>query len=429
MTSESADRWVFVRMLSGAVAVQALISASNFAVGLLLVRRTSPAQYGYYVLITAAVLLATALQSSFIQPPMVIRLTRSTPSERSDLIGGLYKDQRRLILYAAALIGAAVAVLGLGRRISWPQFAILASGAAAVIAALRREFFRMVLFAYRRPEDVLRSDFFYCILLIVGAFAATFAPLPAATAALALALAALLGGSLLGRNLWRHEPWSRRVPSGTLQQIAPDGAWSAFGGGVHWLFSQGYSYLVAAVINVTAVAALSATKLFVMPVALLSVGIGTLMLPTASRWNNHHPAIPVLGRLALFAIGLDALASIYFLAVWFARGWIFSHVLKRHFAQGDLLLLLWFAIALVTVFRDQLLYFLTTRSRFKATSLLTLASAAVSLTMSFILLREFGTVGASVGLLIGEVFNTIGILVLSLHEAMRAPNSLLTAAS
>jgi hypothetical protein len=43
---------VFVRMFSGAVAIQGMLSASSIVVGLLLVRRTSNAQYGYYVLIT-----------------------------------------------------------------------------------------------------------------------------------------------------------------------------------------------------------------------------------------------------------------------------------------------------------------------------------------------------------------------------------------
>lgn len=425
MTFKLTGRWVFLRMLIGAVAVQALVSASNFAVGLLLVRRTSTVQYGYYVLITTAVLLATTLQGAFVQPPMVIRLTRSTKSAWADLVGGLYKDQRRLITYASVLMCAAVLALYLGRRTNWQVLVMLVFGAIAVAAALRREFFRMVLFAHRRPETVLRSDFFYCICLVGGAFAATFAPVPAATAALTFGISALIGGSLLAGNLRRHELWNPNAPSGTLKQIAADGAWSAFGAGVHWLSSQGYTYLVAATINVAAVAALSATRLFCTPVVLLSVGIGTLMLPTASRWNNNHRAIAVLGRLALFALALDGLSSIYFLVVWYARGWIFGHVLKKHFPQGDPLLLVWFAITLVTVFRDQMLYFLTTRARFKATSLLALFSALLALTIGFIMIRHIGPVGASLGLLIGEAFNAMGILVLSLREAKRAPAALL----
>ena len=47
-----------------------MLSAANFAVGLLLVRRSTDMQYGYYVLVTTAVLFATTFpQGAFIQPP------------------------------------------------------------------------------------------------------------------------------------------------------------------------------------------------------------------------------------------------------------------------------------------------------------------------------------------------------------------------
>src|ERR1700730_15100970 len=102
-------RTAFLRMLSGGVAIQAIISASNFIVGLLLVRRTPDAQYGYYVLIATVVLLSTTLQGAFIQPPMLIRFTRSNQYERANLSGGLLRDQGRFVpLIAIATLMIAV---------------------------------------------------------------------------------------------------------------------------------------------------------------------------------------------------------------------------------------------------------------------------------------------------------------------------------
>ncbi len=419
-----------MRMLSSAVAVQAILSASNFIVGLLLVRRTADIQYGYYVLIITAILLATTLQNSFIQPPMVIKLTNSDKSERARLIGSLYGDQRRLVPCAAlgaVLIGLIAWFRG---HLSWQLVMILCSGAVAVICALRREFFRMVLFGFRQTNAVLRSDGIYCVCLVSGAMLATLTPWPATIAALTLGASALIGTFSLSRALWRFEPWVREAPRGALREIAADGGWSAFGGGVHWLFSQGYTYLVAGTISVGAVAELSATKLFVTPVALLSIGVGALMLPTVSKWGQYHGVMTLLKRLTLFGLGLNALSLIYFVVMWLARNWIFQHVMKRHFAQADLLLLVWCANALVTVFRDQLLYLLVSRSRFKRTSTLTLACAILSLSSSYVLMHHIGVAGAAVGLLIGEFCNTTGILVLSLLEAKKERElSLATASS
>jgi O-antigen/teichoic acid export membrane protein len=416
-----ADRGAFLRKLTGAVAVQAMNSAASFAVGLLLVRRTSDVQYGYYVLITTAVLLATTLQGSFMQPPTVIRLTHADLEGRANLIGGLYRDQRRLVPYVGVivlLLGCALQITG---HLDWPVALVILTGTLAVIAALNREFMRMVLFAYRRPNDVLAGDFFYCVLLVGGAFVATVSPAPAAVAAAALALALLVGGVLMARALWRFEPWNRQAPPGTLREIAPQGAWSAFGGGSHWLFSQGYNYVVTGALDVTAVAALAATRLLIMPVSLLSTGIGTLLLPTTSRWNRDHAPATVLRRLALVAAGLAAAVSCYLLVMWLARDWIFERILKKSFAHRDLLLGLWAVIAVIMVVRDQLLHFLAARARFRSTSMLTFGSALLSFAVSFVAIRQIGPTGALVGLLVGELVNVLGIVVLSIRETRGVP--------
>jgi O-antigen/teichoic acid export membrane protein len=104
--------------------------------------------------------------------------------------------------------------------------------------------------------------------------------------------------------------------------------------------------------------------------------------------------------------------------------WIFVHLFKKDFAQRDLLLLVWSAVALVTAFRDQLYYFLVTRARFRLTASITSASALVALVVSILALRQFGVIGALVGLLAGELFNVVGIVIFSLREARRMPTEL-----
>ena len=105
-------------MISSAMLSQALLSAGNFAVGLMLIRRTPHDQYGYYVLIVTAVQLMTQLQIAFIQPSMVRRVAAGERAERRDFIGGAYREQRRRALLAAAagvwLHGAAAAQFGPG---------------------------------------------------------------------------------------------------------------------------------------------------------------------------------------------------------------------------------------------------------------------------------------------------------------------------
>jgi len=410
-----------LRMFGGAIAIQAMLSASSFIVGLLLVRRTSDAEYGYYVLIFATVGLVTSLQGSFIGPPMVIRMSKANREERADLIGGLSRDQTRLLpwfILAPILFGLVLEVRGI---LTLPIALTVLAGFVATLTSLRRNFVRSVLFCYRRPNDVLGADTLYSVLLIAGAYAATFTVLPAAIAALSMSIASVLGSVILSKSIWRHEPWNVHAPLGILREIAPLGAWSAFGSAAHWLFSQGYNYFVAGTLGVTAVAALAATRLLAMPVNLLSTGVGSLMLPMVSGWLQHSKAPKVLLRLVFASAGLAALAGLYLLMMWLAREWIFGDILKKQFPNRDLLLQLWCAISIVMLFRDQLLHFLVARAQFRLTSMVTLLSAGISISSSVFLMHRIGAPGALVGLLAGELFNVGGIILFSIRDLRSAP--------
>jgi O-antigen/teichoic acid export membrane protein len=414
---DGAARIAFLRMFSSALASQVVLSATSFLVGLLLIRRSSDLQYGYYILVSGGIILACSLQNAFIAPTMIHRMTRLSRVQCGDLTGGLYREQRQLIaaaagialiltlsLWIAGLIGYSLMLLGLG--------AILAT-----TAALRREFFRMVLLAYRRAHEVLRGDSVYALLLGVGVLLATFTPLPAAASILAAALAALAAGALLSRGLRRQESWNLQGEPGVLRQIAPLGAWSTAGAAIHWSFSQGYTVLIAATLDVGAVAAVAATRLLVMPVNLLSSGIGSLMLPLAARWLHDSGAPLVLRRLLAFALVIATLSLCYLGLLWLLRDWVFEVLLNKQFAQRDLLLLLWSASFVLMAVNQQLLWLLIARARFRQLTALGLASAAVALISSYWAMQSMGGVGAPLGILIGESIHTVGIVILSLREA------------
>jgi O-antigen/teichoic acid export membrane protein len=230
-------------------------------------------------------------------------------------------------------------------------------------------------------------------------------------------VAACIGGLVLAWSLWRHEAWNIDGARGILLEIAPLATWSAAGAAIHWTFSQGYNYLVAGTLSVSAVAAIAGTRLLMMPINLLSTGIGTLMLPTTAGWLLQHPPRRVFRRLLLFTGGIALLAVIYIGIMWLMRDWIFTHVLKKTFAQRDLLLQFWSVIFVLMVCRDQLLYMLVARGRFRTLAALTLASALLSLTVSFVCMRHVGVIGALIGILAGELVNVAGITIFSYRES------------
>jgi len=198
--------------------------------------------------------------------------------------------------------------------------------------------------------------------------------------------------------------------------MAPFGTWAVIGAAIHWAFAQGFIYIVAGTLGVTAVATISATRLLLMPVNLMASGLGSMTFPTVSRWLQHHPVNDVFKRLSLLAAGIAALGGLYVLIMWIFRDWIFTYVTKGQFEHRDTLLLLWSAVFLLMAVRDQMLYLPAACGRYRIMAWLTLATAIVSLLTCYICVRLFGVVGALIGVLAGEAFNILGFVCLSLRE-------------
>jgi O-antigen/teichoic acid export membrane protein len=411
---------IFVRMLGSAVIAQGLLSAGNLFVGLIFIRRTTDHDYGSYVLVLNALMLITQVMTQFTTPAMVLRMSGASSTDRSDLIGGLYRELRRLLpILGAAGLTVAVLLWATG-TVSLATCLLIATATAAALAALHREFFRMVLLAYRRPLDVLKVDVLYVAVLLGGAMIATLTPMPALVAVAFLCVAAAMGSALLSRALWRHEPWNLRGSPGILREIAAIGTWTTAGSAIHWSFTQGYNYLIVGTLNVKAVAAVAATRLLMMPINMLSTGVGSLMLPTTSNWLREHAPRTIFLRLLLLCVGLAGVAGCYFGVLWELRDWIFLNILKKEFAQRDLLMQLWFVVFVLMVFRDQLLFLPLASGRYRVLTGLTLLSAVVSLTVSYLSMIEMGVTGALIGIMTGEIISVVGLIVLSVLELKKA---------
>ncbi|HUN94003.1 MAG TPA: oligosaccharide flippase family protein [Burkholderiaceae bacterium] len=408
-----------MRLFSGALASQAIVSAASFLVGLILIRHQSAELYGYYVLVTTAMLLLGGLQFSYLGPTLIIRLANRDLAGRRDAVGGMLREQRKWIPVAGGAAAYLDGVLWWSGVLDDQIALMVAAAILAAMATMQREFFRMVLLAYRRPLDVLKADAAYVVLLVGGAFASSLTPVPGIAAVLTLAFATLVGGLILGRLLKRHEGWNLDGERHILREIAPIGGWALMGSAVHWLFSQGYNYVVVGILDARAVALVASMRLLMMPVNLMSQGISQILLPTASHWLRDHGPARLLQRLTIVAASVCALALVYSAIVWEMREWIFDEVLRRHDAHQGRILLLWSAVFVLMALRDQLAHFLTVRAQMKQLSSMTLVSAAISLMTTYAATVFLGVSGAVIGVLVGELINVLGIAVMATLQSRR----------
>jgi O-antigen/teichoic acid export membrane protein len=416
-------RGALARLLGGTVLSQAFLSGAGFLVAFVLLRQLGPAPYGFYVLANVTMLLLASLQGAFFLVPLVLALSRSNLAERQSLVGWVGRSRAHLVYaLAAAALGFDALAWASGLLASDHALLIMVGGATAV-AVLHREFCRGVLQAYHCTGAVLRGDLVYIILLIGGSIGATFLPLAAVFAVASMGVAALVSGQMFARALWRFEPWDREGSRAVMRDISTQGGWAVLGAAVHWSFSQGYTYLVAALLDVRAVAAIAATRLLLMPVNLLSSGVTQAVYPLLSRWHEEIGLREVLSRLLWIVAVLLGLGLLYAGGVWLLRDWLFEVVLKKTINEHDQLLLLWSGVFMVMLVRDQIGSMLVVRSKLRSLSQFTTVCSVLALLAIWLAVPIWGAKGAVASILIGEALNMAGMLVMLFNEARRTKES------
>jgi len=422
----------FVSHVGSAVAAQGLLSGANFVIGLLLLRSAGTQPYAHYVLAMNTVALVVSLQTAFLVPPLSTRLPSLPTRGRASLIGGLLAEQRQLLWWGGALaaLGSLVYTLylalqaGGGSTIATTHPlaipAVLWGSLLVTLCSLRREFIRQTLLALRRAHDILRADFGYAIMIVIGAVAASrvAAWLAPVVVLLSMAIAALASYALLRRSLHQQLVPPAGRQAGLLQEIVPLALWSTSGAALFWLYTQGFLYLVAGNLGTNAVAALAATRLLLMPMNLLSSGLGGLLSPAAASWLGSLGRGGLLRRLTGIAAGMASVSALWVGLLYYWREPLFSSLFRQPIPYAGSLLLAWGAVYVSMGLRDQLGYLLTALGQYRELTLLTTLATLTSLMGCLAGMTWLPDPrGAMAGILVGEGLTLVGVVVLVLRAA------------
>jgi O-antigen/teichoic acid export membrane protein len=406
MTNPPSQR--LLRLFSTAVVDQVLLSGASFIVGFLLIRHTSDFDYGMFVLVQSAITLLIAAQSAWLSGPLAVAAPTKSPDLRRQMIGALESSQGRFL---RPVVAVALCVPLVGYFIGyWIGLVSLVMGVGVIAGwmALQREYFRGVLLIYSRPHSMLYADICYVVVLLSGVAIAAFGARPAVLwAVVALAAAAWAGRGMARRSLDR----APGLTGGDASVFWRD-----------WVFSQSYNYVLASRVDLTAVADVNAARLILMPTIVLTVGVKTLLIPSAAAWLAEHGLARLIRRLLTFIAGIVALDLVYFAVVWVTRDWLTQDLMHKVIGDRDRLLLLWGAVSLIGMIRDLLQTAVFALRSFKSMAWLTGASAAVSLSLMWYSITRWGPAGALISQIAGEAVNLSGVCVF-LFIAQRQLNS------
>jgi O-antigen/teichoic acid export membrane protein len=409
-----------LQLFSAAVIDQILLSGANFLVGFLLIRKTSDADYGLYVLVQSAVLLLITAQTAWLSTPLAVLAPKRTTEIKRQMIGAVEAVQTRF-LRRCAMVVMFVPVLGYFTNV-WGAISatILAVAILAGWAALQREYVRRVLLIYSRTNTLLGIDAAYVMVLVGGTFLATFGPTHAVIWVLvAMAVAGWIGAKSAHTALGRDPGWVSGNATETLRELRRLGIWAAVGAVSYWLFSQSFNYILVSRLDLKAVADVNATRLLIMPAIVFTIGMESLLLPKSAGWLASIGIRSLLLRLSVIFIGVALLELGYFLVVWVFRDWLTGHFLHKAIADRDRLLGLWAIIALIGLLRIVFQTALVALEPLKLMAGITSISAAFSLALMWFGINWWGPAGVLIGQIAGDVTVILGFAILLRHTSRR----------
>jgi O-antigen/teichoic acid export membrane protein len=194
--------------------------------------------------------------------------------------------------------------------------------------------------------------------------------------------------------------------------MRPLAVWATVGAMTYWIYNQSYNYVLASRIDLTAVADVNAARLLLMPTIVLTVGVKTLLVPTAASWLAESSVGRLIRRLLLFATGIALIDVVYCILLWIFRDAASRDLMHKTIANRDLLLMLWAALSLIALYRDLLQTGLFALRKFRSLAGVTALSAAASLTIMWLGINTWGPAAALIGQVAGESINLGGVVVL-----------------
>ena len=229
--------------------------------------------------------------------------------------------------------------------------------------------------------------------------------------AIAQALALVAGGLLFVVLLYRATPgMSLRTPGVTVRSLASFGSWTLLSGGMSFVAERMDTVVVAAVRGAAAAGPYAAAQKLRSGLQSLTLPLLGLLLPMVSELDAAGRRAEVARRLALatrvaLQVSLPVAAALALFAPDFIGIWLGSSAPE---STADIVAVL-MAVEVLALLSTPSHYVLVGLGRVRVIGLLGLVDAPLNLTLSILLVTEYGAIGAAWATLVTS--SLLGVVV------------------
>jgi O-antigen/teichoic acid export membrane protein len=394
---------------------QALWSALNFGVNLLLIRFVAPDQYGGFVFWASCGFVLSSVQNAL----TLCHLQVLTPGDERDparapverLMGGV-NLVFLIVVGMACLVGALV-----WRAEGSPYGAVAA--ALFTPAYLLQQYVRGLTFSRGRPgvAALQTSVVFVLVAALLGEALLVHAALDANAILLRLGLAYAACG--IGGALWARQGLPSLKALAGYGEYARQSGWIFLGVSSTELLTRFYVFVVAGWFGPVALAALSATQQLLRPIPLLASSWSMVARSDLARRRDRDQWSAFIRIVATAVASGLVIAAGWSAIIWAAWPLVTAHLFGGKYGQDGWMVLLWGVGAAVAFGQTVVSAALQVLREFKALALANTAASLVAAGAILLIVRSTGAGGAILGTVAGQALELV-VMIAILAAAVAA---------
>ena len=332
---------------------QFLLSGLNFGIGLVLIRVTSKDEYGIYTQLFAAALLASTLLDALLGSPLTTWASRQSADERAEIIATALNLQWFLSVFMAVIFAfGCTATLSAYHDEAMHIYLTGVAYGLYVFSLTQREFFRTICFLEGKALKVLTLDGYFVVIAFFGGMALWHLEILTLTSVFFLLATANLFSNIqvLKFKILRFKNNDKLKIF--FKEIWHLSRWAVPGALVGWAGNYSYLYLASIFLNLAASADLNASRLLLMPIALVGISWSRVVRPTAGRLiaQKNWQLLNNLGLKSV--VGMELITCTYVVVLLLSFDWISMHILGSKYSNIEALVKIWSVYFAINVIRN-----------------------------------------------------------------------------
>jgi O-antigen/teichoic acid export membrane protein len=378
---------------------QAILSALNFVISIILIKTVPKVEFGYYSIALSITQFFLSLQGAIVNTPLAVLLVEKKGDSRQKYSAALCYGQFIVIL-PAAFLGLAASGLMFFWGFDTLKSLLVAAISLAVVGLSFREFMRAYYFAEETPLRVLKIDTCYILLfmsLILGCH--LFYNLSVC----AVLIMNGISGFMVSVAFLRHRRWrfDRQAIKESYRENWGFGKWALLGAIVTHFQNYSFIYLIGVLLGSAAVADVSAARLLMMPVLLAKIGWGKIVVPHGSKLRESNQKPRFFKEQAFACLIFIVCIGAYILILLSLSGVLNRYLFTENYSDSFKYLMYWGVFFVVAFFALSASYGLQVLKEFYILTKINVGTMIVTVVCSYFFIQWLGVKGGFAALILG----------------------------